>query len=59
MPIFGIIFGVVGLFLSSYTMTMARMMGIKGNVKITLLCIEAVGLATSAYGFVLGLMNAF
>ncbi len=58
-PIFGIIFGVVGLFLSSYTMTMARMMGIKGNVKITLLCIEAVGLATSAYGFVLGLMNAF
>ncbi len=57
--IFGLIFGAIGMFLSSYTMTMNRMMGIKGNVKITLLCIEAIGLATSAYGFIMGIMNAF
>ena len=57
--IFGLIFGIIGLFLSSYTMTMARMMGIKGNVKITLLCIEAAGLATAAYGFIYGLVKLF
>ena len=58
-PIFGLIFGVLGMILSSYTMTMTRMMGIKGNVKITLLCIQAVGLATSAYGFIMGLIKVF
>ena len=57
--IFGLIFGMIGMFLSSYTMTMVRMTGIKGNIMITLLCIEAVGLATSAYGFILGIMNLF
>ena len=57
--LFGLIFGAIGMFLSSYTMTMNRMMGIKGNVKITLLAIEAIGLATSAYGFIMGIMNAF
>ena len=58
-PIFGMIFGAIGMVLSSYTMTLARMMGIKGNIKVTLLCIEAVGLATSAYGFIMGLVKAF
>ena len=57
--VFGLIFGIIGMLLSSYTMTLTRMSGIKGNVGITLLCIEAVGLATSAYGFILGLMNSF
>ena len=57
--IFGLVFGAIGMFLSSYTMTLNRMMGIKGNAKIILLCIEAIGLATSAYGFIVGLMNAF
>ena len=57
--LFGLIFGAIGMFLSSYTMTLNRMMGIKGNVKIILLCIEAIGLAASAYGFIMGLMNAF
>jgi len=47
------------LFLSSYTMTMTRMFGIKGNVKFALMGIEAVGLATAAYGFIMGLMNIF
>ena len=36
-----------------------RMMGIKGNVKIILLVIEAIGLATGAYGFILGLSKMF
>ena len=58
-PIFGLIFGIIGLFLSSYTMTLTRVMGIKGNVMITLLCIEAVGLVTGGYGFILGLVGLF
>ena len=58
-PVFGLIFGIIGLFLSSYTMTLTRMYGVKGNVKIALLVIEAVGLATAAYGFIMGLMNIF
>ena len=57
--IFGVIFGVIGMFLSSYTMTLTRMTGITGKIKITLMVIEAVGLATGAYGFVLGLANMF
>lgn len=57
--IFGLIFGAIAMFLSSYTMTLTRMMGIRGNVKIILLVIEAVGLATGAYGFILGLSNMF
>ena len=57
--LFGLIFGAIGMFLSSYTMTMNRMMGIKGKVMIVLLCIEAVGLATGAYGFIMGLINVF
>ena len=57
--IFGLIFGAIGMFLSSYTMTMNRMMGIKGNVKIILLVVEAIGLATGAYGFILGLSKMF
>ena len=47
------------MFLSSYTMTLTRVMGIKGNVMITLLCIEAVGLVTGGYGFILGLVGLF
>ena len=57
--IFSAIFGAIALFFSSYTMTLARMMGIKGNVKIILLVIEAVGLVTGAYGFILGLSKMF
>ena len=57
--IFGAVFGAIAIFLSSYTMTLARMMGIKGNVKIILLVIEAIGLATGAYGFILGLSKMF
>ena len=57
--IFGLVFGAIGMFLSSYTMTLTRMSGITGNIRITLLAIEAVGLATAAFGFVLGLMRAF
>ena len=57
--IFGLIFGAIAMFLSSYTMTLTRMMGIKGNVKIILLVIEAVGLVTGAYGFILGLSKMF
>ena len=57
--IFGVIFGAIAMFLSSYTMTLTRVMGIKGNVMITLLCIEAVGLVTGGYGFILGLVGLF
>ena len=57
--LFGVIFGALGMFLSSYTMTMTRMMGLKGNVKIILLVIQAVGLATGAYGFIFGLVKLF
>ena len=57
--LFGMVFGVIGLFLSSYTLTLTRMTGIKGNIKITLMCIQAIGLATSAYGFMYGIINAF
>ncbi len=57
--IFGAIFGAIAIFISSYTMTLARMMGIKGNVKIILLVVEAIGLATGAYGFILGLSKMF
>ena len=57
--LFGMIFGAVGMFLSSYTMTLSRMSGITGKVKMILLVIEAVGLATSAYGFVIGLARLF
>ena len=58
-PIFGLIFGIIGMFLSSYTMTMVRMTGLKGNIRLTLLIIEAIGLATSAYGFIYGLVKVF
>ena len=57
--LFGIIFGVIGMVLSSYTMTLTRMYGLKGNIKYVLLGIEAVGLATAAYGFIYGLINIF
>ena len=57
--IFGFIFGLFGIFLSSYTMTLVRITGIKGNIKITLMVIEAIGLATAAYGFIVGLFNMF
>ena len=36
-----------------------RSTGIKGNIKITLMVIEAIGLATAAYGFIVGLFNMF
>ena len=58
-PIFGMIFGIFGMVLSSYTMTLVRMTGISGSVKITLMCIQAVGLVTSAYGFIYGLVKIF
>lgn len=58
-PIFGLIFGIIGMFLSSYTMTMVRMTGLKGNIRLTLLIIEAIGLVTSAYGFIYGLVKVF
>ena len=58
-PIFGLIFGIIGMFLSSYTMTMVRMTGLKGNIRLILLIIEAIGLATSAYGFIYGLVKVF
>ena len=35
--IFGLAFGAIGMFLSSYTMTLARVSGITGNVKYVLL----------------------
>lgn len=57
--IFGAIFGALGMFLSSYTMTLTRMTGITGRIKIILMVIEAVGLATAAYGFVMGLSKMF
>ena len=58
-PIFGLIFGIIGLFLSSYTMTLTRMTGLKGNIRITLLSIQAIGLVTAAVGFIFGLVKAF
>ena len=57
--IFGAIFGALAMFLSSYTMTLTRLSGITGRIKVTLMVIEAVGLATGAYGFVLGLAKLF
>ena len=57
--IFAAIFGAFGIFLSSYTMTLTRVAGVKGNIKITLLCIQAIGLVTAAIGFVIGLGKAF
>ena len=57
--IFGVIFGVIGMFLSSYTMTLVRMTGLMGKIKLTLMIIEAIGLATSAIGFIYGLVNLF
>ena len=57
--LFGLIFGAIGMFLSSYTMTLIRLSGITGRIKVTLMVIEAVGLATGAYGFVLGLAKLF
>ena len=57
--IFGAVFGALAMFLSSYTMTLTRLSGITGKIKVTLMVIEAVGLATGAYGFVLGLAKLF
>ena len=57
--IFGAVFGAIGMFLSSYTMTLTRMTGITGKVKIALLVIQAVGLVTAAVGFVFGLVRLF
>ena len=57
--IFGLVFGAIGMFLSSYTMTLTRMTGLKGNIRITLLSIQAIGLVTAAVGFIFGLVKAF
>ena len=57
--VFGVIFGVIGMFLSSYTMTLVRMTGLVGKIKLTLMIIEAIGLATAAIGFIYGLVNLF
>ena len=57
--IFGLVFGAIGMFLSSYTMTLTRMIGLKGNIRITLLSIQAIGLVTAAVGFIFGLVKAF
>lgn len=54
----GMIFGAIGIALSSYIMTSTRVQNIKYNVK-SLLLIQTISLAVSSYSFIMGLMNTF
>lgn len=57
--IFGLIFGAIGMVLGSYTITLARIMGIHGKVKYILIAIQVIAIICSAIGFVLGLVKTF
>lgn len=54
----GMIFGAIGMALSSYIMTFTRVHNVKNNIKCLLL-VQTISLAISAYSFIIGLMNTF
>lgn len=57
--IFGIVFGVLGLFISSYAMGIVRFIDIKKNIKMLLLAIVVTGMLTSIFGLMFGLKYQF
>ena len=56
--IYAVVFGAIGMVLSSFGQTYVRAAGFEGNQKTVFVVVAGVGLITSVIGFIYGLVKA-